>query len=68
MERFDEQIEREKREHLERVRENMDRRRRSYPCAHDQCRQCHGTGIKLDGTACIHMLYCSCPRCNPASF
>jgi len=35
------------------------------PCLHDGCPQCCGTGIKAGGSACVHMLSCSCPRCCP---
>lgn len=35
------------------------------PCFHDGCDQCHGTFIKLDGSACVHMLHCDCPKCSP---
>ena len=35
------------------------------PCLHDRCPQCVGTGIKKDGTRCIHMISCPCPKCNP---
>ncbi len=34
------------------------------PCAHDQCTSCHGTGVREDGRACMHMLSCDCPRCS----
>lgn len=35
------------------------------PCMHDNCQECHGTGIKLDGTSCIHDISCPCPKCTP---
>lgn len=35
------------------------------PCLHDSCTQCHGTGIKKDGTSCVHMISCPCPKCSP---
>lgn len=34
-------------------------------CAHDSCPECGGTGKKVDGSMCVHYLYCSCPKCNP---
>lgn len=34
-------------------------------CRHKNCSQCHGTGIKKDGQQCIHMISCSCKKCNP---
>jgi len=51
------------REHLERVNGRLNWK----PCAHDQCTSCHGTGIKEDGSYCIHCLYCDCPKCSPSS-
>ena len=34
-------------------------------CMHEQCTSCFGTGVKEDGTACIHFISCSCPKCTP---
>lgn len=36
-------------------------------CLHLLCPECRGTGKKKDGTICIHMISCSCLRCNPHS-
>lgn len=33
-------------------------------CFNAECSQCKGTGIKLDGSACIHYIACPCPRCS----
>ena len=38
------------------------------PCMHDSCSQCHGTGRKADGSSCIHMISCNCPRCTVQYF
>ena len=35
------------------------------PCMHDQCTECHGTGIRHGGGACIHGISCPCPKCTP---
>lgn len=35
------------------------------PCRHDGCSECHGTGIRKDGSTCVHMISCDCPRCRP---
>lgn len=35
------------------------------PCMHDQCTDCHGTGIKSNGGICIHGISCPCPKCTP---
>lgn len=38
---------------------------RWQPCLHDQCQQCHGTGISRFGP-CVHMISCPCPKCSPS--
>lgn len=35
------------------------------PCLHKSCSQCNGTGQKKDGSPCLHMISCPCPRCSP---
>lgn len=35
------------------------------PCLHDGCTECIGTGIKRDGSTCIHYISCQCPKCSP---
>lgn len=37
-------------------------------CLHDQCPECHGTGVKKDGTPCIHYISCPCPKCTPKMY
>lgn len=34
-------------------------------CLHDNCPECHGSGVKKEGGACIHFISCPCPKCNP---
>jgi DnaJ-class molecular chaperone len=34
-------------------------------CLHLNCGECHGTGIKRGGGACIHSISCNCPQCTP---
>lgn len=34
------------------------------PCMHDQCPQCHGTGVNHYGSSCIHMISCPCQKCS----
>jgi hypothetical protein len=34
-------------------------------CLHDGCVECHGKGIKKDGSICIHWISCPCPKCTP---
>ena len=38
------------------------------PCMHDTCPECIGTGRKRDGSMCVHMISCPCPKCSPSSF
>ena len=33
------------------------------PCLHDECLECHGTAIKIDGKKCVHNIVCPCPKC-----
>lgn len=40
-------------------------KKRDIKCKHEMCSQCHGSGIKKNGTPCIHMISCPCPSCNP---
>ena len=54
---------RRQQEHLRRVQERL--APPQQPCHHDMCASCHGTGVKIDGSLCWHMLSCSCPRCSP---
>lgn len=64
----DPDLERRQREHLERVFGRTSfRGTAARRCLHDSCSQCVGTGIKADGTPCVHMISCSCPRCTPYS-
>lgn len=41
----------------------------NYPkqphCLHDNCPSCNGTGVKFDGSLCIHHISCNCPKCSP---
>ena len=34
------------------------------PCMHEQCADCLGTFIKLNGGACMHMMSCNCSKCS----
>ncbi len=58
---YEEDLKRRQEEHLRKIRNPPYWR----PCMHDSCTQCHGTGIKLDGSTCIHMISCPCPKCTP---
>ena len=62
-EEYERELERRQQEHLRQVQYG----RESYwsPCLHDSCQDCVGTGIKRDGSFCIHFIACSCPKCTP---
>jgi len=65
----DDDLSRRKREHMERVHQNWITRSvripdATQPCTHNSCSQCVGTGVKVDGTRCVHMISCRCPRCT----
>lgn len=62
-ERYEEDLRRRQEEHLRRVRERYSRE--WHPCSHDNCHECIGTGVKSDGSPCVHMISCHCPRCTP---
>ncbi|MHA1185937.1 MAG: hypothetical protein ACTSSK_03545 [Candidatus Heimdallarchaeota archaeon] len=49
--------------HLEKIK--MAKDPNWQPCMHDRCIECQGTGIKLDGSTCIHIIACRCPKCSP---
>lgn len=59
-EEYERDLARRQKEHLERIYNHSWR-----PCLHDQCPECVGTGLKRDGSACIHGISCPCPRCSP---
>ena len=45
---------------------NINNTQQWQPCLHDQCTQCHGTGVRLNGSPCVHSLSCSCSKCSPS--
>lgn len=51
------------RKHLERVGQLFGQT--WQPCMHDSCPDCVGTGVKHDGSVCIHGISCPCPKCSP---
>lgn len=58
---YESDLKRRQEEHLARVRGSKTWR----PCLHDQCPSCLGTGIRHDGSPCIHGIACPCPKCSP---
>lgn len=61
-EQYEEDLKRRQQEHLEKIHANQNKNLR--PCLHDSCPSCLGTGIKQDGSLCIHMISCPCPKCS----
>ena len=57
---YEEDLQRRQQEHLKVVAKSS-----WEPCDHDSCVECIGTGLKCDGTACVHIMECSCPKCKP---
>jgi hypothetical protein len=52
--------------HLRKVIEfNVPKPLNQRPCLHNSCQNCKGTGVKQDGTVCVHMISCPCPKCSP---
>ena len=60
---YEEDLRRRQEEHLRNIGNYGD----SFwqPCLHEQCPECVGTGIRKDGSFCIHGLSCPCPKCTP---
>lgn len=63
---YERDLARRRREHLEKVaRRVAGACCQTQRCLHDACSECVGTGVKADGSACVHMLSCPCARCLP---
>lgn len=60
---YEEDLKRRQQEHLNNVQKFQNTNWR--PCLHDSCPECLGTGIKKDGTMCVHYISCPCPKCSP---
>ena len=52
------------REHLRRVQENFGVPYNPEDCMHNHCTECVGTGVRTDGSPCIHGISCPCARCT----
>lgn len=61
---YEDDLKRRQKEHLDNVSRFQDNQP-WQPCLHDSCPECVGTGIKHDGSMCVHYLSCSCPKCSP---
>lgn len=64
-EEYEKDLKEHQRGHLDSVQQNRNEVWR--PCAHDGCSSCVGTGVKHDGSSCVHMIACPCPKCSPMS-
>lgn len=62
---YERDLRRRQAEHLKHVKGGWDYRAPWSPCAHDACSECVGTGVKRDGSVCIHGISCQCPKCSP---
>jgi hypothetical protein len=58
---YEEDLKRRQKEHLDGIMGKND----WQPCMHDGCPECLGTGIRKNGSMCVHMLSCPCPKCSP---
>ncbi len=61
---YEEDLRRRQEAHLNNVQGNQNANWR--PCMHDACTECLGTGIRHDGSICIHGISCPCPKCTPS--
>ena len=61
-EQYERDLRDRQRQHLDNV---LNRGRPWQPCMHDNCSSCLGTGVKHDGSRCVHMISCPCPKCTP---
>lgn len=61
---YEADLKRRQQEHLMRI--NQGKNSNWRPCLHDGCPECIGTGIKFDGSPCIHYISCPCPKCTPS--
>lgn len=62
-EQYEKDLRRRQQEHLDSIKRQNDMN--WTPCAHDQCSSCHGTGVRHDGSSCVHAISCPCPKCSP---
>jgi hypothetical protein len=51
-------------EHLKGINNIFNRGKVFISCMHESCPSCVGTGIKKDGSYCVHMISCPCPKCS----
>lgn len=63
-EQYEEDLKRRQKEHLDGIQRQQNANWR--PCLHDSCHECLGTGMKRDGSMCVHNISCPCPKCTPS--
>lgn len=39
-------------------------RSKKKECLHQKCSKCNGSGKKMDGKSCVHMISCRCGNCT----
>lgn len=59
---YEEDLKKRQREHLDSIQKRKDED--WQPCLHDECTDCIGTGLKKDGSRCVHNISCPCPKCT----
>ena len=60
---YEEDLLRRQKQHIDNLQSKLNQNWR--PCLHDSCPSCIGTGIKSDGSMCVHNISCPCPKCSP---
>jgi hypothetical protein len=56
---YEQDLKRRQNEHLDGIQNHPWR-----PCLHDGCSECVGTGVRRDGSICVHNISCPCPKCS----
>ncbi len=66
--KYEEHLRKKQEKHLKRISIRFDEfyEMNWRPCLHDACTECHGTGLKIDGTGCVHYISCLCQKCSPS--
>lgn len=74
-EQYYQNLKEKQRQHLDSVRKNDSNNGVWFnddfnwkPCMHDSCPYCVGTGIKHDGSMCVHHISCNCTKCATYCF
>lgn len=60
---YEDDLWRRQKKHIDNLQSKLNQNWR--PCLHDSCPSCIGTGIKSDGSMCVHNISCPCPKCSP---